>query len=70
MISTMKFCREARSFADSVGLEFDHEFASGLVPFGRFGYATSTGTTLRMSNGAGLADTHSFGRRGICSRPR
>jgi porin len=45
-------------------IEFDHEFASGLVPFGRFGYATSTGTTLRMSNGAGLADTHPFGRRG------
>jgi porin len=45
-------------------IEFDHEFASGLVPFGRFGYATSTGTTLRMSNGVGLADTHPFGRRG------
>jgi porin len=45
-------------------LEFDHEFANGLVPFGRFGYATSTGTSLRMSNGAGLADTHPFGRRG------
>ena len=45
-------------------IEFDHEFANGLVPFGRFGYATSTGTTLRMSNGAGLADTHPFGRRG------
>jgi porin len=47
-----------------VELEFDHEFANGLVPFGRFGYATSTGTTLRMSNGVGLADTHPFGRRG------
>jgi porin len=45
-------------------IEFDHEFANGLVPFGRFGYATSTGTNLRMSNGAGLADTHPFGRRG------
>ena len=47
-----------------VELEFDHEFANGLVPFGRFGYATSTGTTLRMANGVGLADTHPFGRRG------
>jgi porin len=45
-------------------IEFDHEFANGLVPFGRFGYATSTGTTLRMANGVGLADTHPFGRRG------
>jgi porin len=45
-------------------IEFDHEFGSGLVPFGRFGYATSTGTTLRMANGVGLADTHPFGRRG------
>jgi porin len=45
-------------------IEFDHEFANGLVPFGRFGYATSTGTNLRMANGAGLADTHPFGRRG------
>jgi porin len=45
-------------------LEFDHEFANGLVPFGRFGYGTSTGTSLRMSNGIGLADKHPFGRRG------
>jgi porin len=45
-------------------IEFDHEFANGLVPFGRFGYATSTGTNLRMANGVGLADTHPFGRRG------
>jgi porin len=45
-------------------IEFDQEFANGLVPFGRFGYATSTGTNLRMANGAGLADTHPFGRRG------
>lgn len=47
-----------------VELEFDHEFANGLVPFGRFGYATSTGTTFRMSNGVGLAHTHPFGRHG------
>ncbi len=47
-----------------VELEFDHEFANGLVPFGRFGYGTSTGTGLRMANGAGVADTHPFGRRG------
>src|ERR1700733_14788059 len=46
-------------------IEFDHEFANGLVPFGRFGYAPSTGTPLRMAKGVGLADTHPFGMRRV-----
>ena len=55
---------KSRGSGHGAEIEFDHEFANGLVPFGRFGYATSTGTTLRMANGVGLADTHPFGRRG------
>jgi porin len=55
---------KSRGSGHGAEIEFDHEFANGLVPFGRFGYATSTGTTLRMGNGVGLADTHPFGRRG------
>jgi porin len=46
------------------GFEFDHELYSGWTPFGRFSFATRTGTAIRGEYGLGLAQVHPFGRRG------
>jgi porin len=46
------------------GIGFDREFANGWAPFGRYGFATETGTSIRQTDSLGVADTHPFGRRG------
>lgn len=43
---------------------FDHEFPDGWTPFGRFGFATTTGTSIKQEEELGLAQVHPFGRRG------
>lgn len=47
-----------------VGIGFDREFANGWTPFGRYGFATETGTSVRQSASLGVANTHPFSRRG------
>jgi porin len=46
------------------GFEFDHELMNGWTPFGRFSFATKTGTAIKDEYGLGLAQVHPFGRRG------
>jgi porin len=46
------------------GFEFDHELTDGWTPFGRFSFATRTGTAIKDEYGLGLAQVHPFGRRG------
>ena len=46
------------------GFEFDHELMDGWTPFGRFSFATKTGTAIKNEYGLGLAQVHPFGRRG------
>jgi porin len=46
------------------GFEFDHELVDGWTPFGRFSFATKTGTPIKDEYGLGLAQIHPFGRRG------
>jgi porin len=46
------------------GFEFDHELTDGWTPFGRFSFATKTGTAIKNEYGLGLAQVHPFGRRG------
>jgi len=46
------------------GFEFDHELLDGWTPFGRFSFATKTGTAIKDEYGLGLAQVHPFGRRG------
>src|SRR3984957_8845715 len=46
------------------GFEFDHELLDGWTPFGRFSFATKTGTAIKGEYGLGLAQVHPFGRRG------
>ena len=46
------------------GFEFDHELTDGWTPFGRFSFATKTGTAIKDEYGLGLAQVHPFGRRG------
>jgi porin len=46
------------------GFEFDHELSNGWTPFGRFSFATQTGTAIKNQYGLGLAQVRPFGRRG------
>ncbi len=46
------------------GIGFDREFPNGWAPFGRFAWATKTGTSIRQTYGLGLAQTHPFHRTG------
>src|SRR6201996_8025501 len=43
---------------------FDHEFANGWAPFGRYGISTETGTAIRQADTLGLTNVSPFGRRG------
>jgi porin len=47
-----------------VAFGFDHELANGWAPFGRYGFATETGTTIRQTDTLGLTNVSPFGRRG------
>jgi porin len=46
------------------GFGFEHEFFNGWAPFGRFSFATDTGTAIKQIEELGLAQVHPFGRRG------
>jgi porin len=46
------------------GIGFEHEFLNGWTPFGRFGWASRTGTSIRQTYGLGIAQNHPFGRTG------
>jgi porin len=43
---------------------FEHEFASGWTPFGRFATGTFSGVAIKQTEGIGLARIRPFGRRG------
>jgi porin len=46
------------------GFAFEHEYQNGWAPFGRFGFATETGTTIKQTDTLGVVQTHPWGRRG------
>jgi porin len=46
------------------GFAFEHEFFNGWTPFGRFGFATNRGTSIRQSHTLGIAQVQPFHRRG------
>jgi porin len=46
------------------GVGFEHELRNGWAPFGRFGFASNTGTTIKQVEELGLAQVRPFGRRG------
>jgi porin len=46
------------------GFAFEHESPNGWTPFGRFAFASKTGTSIRQTYGLGVAQTHPFGRTG------
>lgn len=45
------------------GIGFDHEFANGWAPFGRFALATDKGTATKQIESVGVVQTKPFGRR-------
>ncbi|GGH04477.1 hypothetical protein GCM10011586_20620 [Silvibacterium dinghuense] len=46
------------------GIGFDHEFANGWAPFGRFTQATDKGTATKQIESVGVVNTKPFGRQG------
>jgi porin len=46
------------------GFAFEHEFRSGWAPFGRYAFATDSGTTIKQTDSIGLTNVRPFGRRG------
>ncbi len=46
------------------GIGFEHELRSGWTPFGRFGFASDTGTSIKQVEELGLGQVKPFGRRG------
>jgi len=46
------------------GIGFEHELRSGWTPFGRFGFASDTGTSIKQVEELGLDQVKPFGRRG------
>jgi porin len=46
------------------GVGFEHELRSGWTPFGRFGFASVTGTSIKQVEELGLDQMKPFGRRG------
>jgi porin len=46
------------------GIGFEHELRSGWTPFGRFGFASDKGTSIRQVEELGLAQVKPFGRCG------
>jgi porin len=47
-----------------VGGGFEYEFMNGWTPFGRFAFATETGTSIKQVEELGVVQAHPFGRRG------
>jgi porin len=46
------------------GIGFGHELRSGWTPFGRFGFASNKGTSIKQVEELGLDQVKPFGRRG------
>jgi porin len=46
------------------GVAFEHEFANGWAPFGRYAFASKHGSTVKQTDTIGLDQVHPFGRRG------
>jgi porin len=46
------------------GIAFEHELRSGWTPFGRLGFASNTGTSIKQVEELGLDHVKPFGRRG------
>ena len=46
------------------GIAFEHELRSGWTPFGRLGFASKTGTSIKQVEELGLDQVKPFGRRG------
>ena len=46
------------------GIGFEHELRNGWAPFGRLGFATHGGSSIRQVEELGLAQMKPFGRRG------
>ena len=46
------------------GFGFEHELRSGWTPFGRFGFASNKGTSIKQVEELGLDQVKPFGRRG------
>ena len=46
------------------GIGFEHELRSGWTPFGRFGFASNTGSSIKQVEELGLDQVKPFGRRG------
>jgi len=46
------------------GLAFEHEFGNGWAPFGRYAFATETGTSIKQVEELGVAQVRPFGRHG------
>jgi porin len=46
------------------GIGFEHELRSGWTPFGRLGFASNTGTSIKQVEEIGLDQVKPFGRRG------
>jgi len=46
------------------GIGFEYELSSGWTPFGRFGFASNTGTSIKQVEEIGLDQVKPFGRRG------
>ena len=46
------------------GIGFEHELRSGWTPFGRFGFASNTETSIKQVEELGLDQMKPFGRRG------
>lgn len=55
---------KAQGSGHGVGLAFEHEFANGWAPFGRYAFATDRGTSIKLVEEIGLAQVHPFGRQG------
>ena len=46
------------------GIGFEHELPSGWTPFGRLGFASNKGTSIKQVEELGLDQVKPFGRRG------
>jgi len=46
------------------GIGFEHELRNGWVPFGRFGFASNRGTSIKQVEELGIDRMKPFGRRG------
>jgi porin len=46
------------------GVAFEHEFRNGWAPFGRYGFASDHGSSIRRADTIGLAQVHPFHRHG------